>query len=178
MCSLRSLGPLSIPLCQKPWTWKKKNKTQNTHWGEGIPGMTRRQQTHSALGGIKKRGKKKSFLHRGGINNLLELFHTLPLSLGVAELCKDAPEGTLSILLLWHWPLHTEHCDPGTLPTQLHQTLAGSRSVPAPSPRGVQEGTGTSLGICLAHLHSLHVRGVTGHGCRGFHPALAHIPFA
>lgn len=88
MCSLRSLGPLSIPLCQKPWTCKK-NRTQNTHWGEGIPGMTRRQ-THSAFGGIKK-GKKMHFLCRGKINNLLELFHTLPLSLGIAEPCKDAP---------------------------------------------------------------------------------------
>lgn len=31
------------------------------------------------------------FLCRGKINNLLELFHTLPLSLGIAEPCKDAP---------------------------------------------------------------------------------------
>lgn len=59
MCSLRSLGPLSIPLCQKPWTCKK-NRTQNTHRGEGIPGMTRRQ-THSAFGRIKK-GEKNAFL--------------------------------------------------------------------------------------------------------------------
>lgn len=36
----------------------EENKTQNTHWGEGIPGMTRRQQTHSALGGMEKGGKK------------------------------------------------------------------------------------------------------------------------
>lgn len=35
----------------------EKNKTQNAHWGEGIPGMTCRQQTHSTLRGIKK-GKK------------------------------------------------------------------------------------------------------------------------
>lgn len=157
---------------------KKKQNTKHSLGRRNSWNDTQTANPQCTRGNKKKRGKKKSFLHRGGINNLLELFHTLPLSLGVAELCKDAPEGTLSILLLWHWPLHTEHCDPGTLPTQLHQTLAGSRSVPAPSPRGVQEGTGTSLGICLAHLHSLHVRGVTGHGCRGFHPALAHIPFA
>lgn len=37
----------------------ERNKTQDTHWGEGVPGMTCRQQTHSALGGMEK-GKKKS----------------------------------------------------------------------------------------------------------------------
>lgn len=81
----------------------EKNKTQNTHWGEGIPGMTCRQQTHSALGGIKK-GKNVFLMQRGNKQSTVSLVHTLPPSLGIAEPCKDA-QLSLSILLLWHCPL-------------------------------------------------------------------------
>lgn len=67
----------------------EKNKTQNTHWGEGIPGMTCRQQTHSALGEIKK-GENVFLMQRGNKQSTVSLFHTLPPSLGIAEPCKDA----------------------------------------------------------------------------------------
>lgn len=124
----------------------ERNKTQDTHWGEGVPGMTCRQQTHSALGGMEKGKKKKPFLCRGGINNLLELFHTLPLSLGIAELCKDCPSasscsGTAHFTPRWaHTPMATVTCQAvdtallgvetlPALPTELHQSLAGSSGV-------------------------------------------------
>lgn len=82
MCSLQSLGPLSIPSCHKPWTWRKKKQTENTHQGEEFPIATCREQHCSTL-------VEKSLLYtereRTGYGK------RVPLSRGRAEPYNCAP---------------------------------------------------------------------------------------
>uniref|UniRef100_A0A803VKK4 Uncharacterized protein n=1 Tax=Ficedula albicollis TaxID=59894 RepID=A0A803VKK4_FICAL len=103
------------------------------------------------------------FLCRGKINNLLELFHTLPLSLGIAEPCKDAPAVPQHpppvALPTPQCPLHSQAvtwlstqrrwvCSTRPqLPPELHQTLPEECSCPTSCWAAGRNRS--SLGICL-----------------------------
>jgi len=58
MCSLLLLGPLSIPSCQKTWTWKE-TQTENTHEGAEAAASS----SHPFQAAMKQGGALQPMLH-------------------------------------------------------------------------------------------------------------------
>lgn len=150
-------------------------KKQNTKHSLGRRNSWNDVQTASpqCTWGNKKREKYAFLTQRGNKQSTVALFHTLPLALGIADPCKDAPA------VPQHPPpvaLPTPHHAGHTLPmasvtcqavpwlgTQHCWMWASAQPSPQNSTKPLQDPeecscsiSQASPGICLAHLHSLH----------------------
>lgn len=188
MCSLQSLGPLSIPSCHKPWTWRKKKTKQKT--------LTREKNfplLHAESNTAAHSWKKVFCTQRGNE----QATGSVSRSHWEEQSLTTVPHPSLSILLPRHCPRHGARRDnglcraaptdggdrcgcatPRSTPQPHKRGLQTQRRAPAGSVAGQRNGTAASFGACWPRLASPRVRRVNGRGCRESEQALAHIPSA